>query len=480
MLAPRRARRAMTFDSVTFALFLPVVFLGYWALPTVRAQNLFLLAASYVFYGAWNWRFLGLILAMSLVCWVAGLGIERGRHKNAWLGVSLVTNLGTLGVFKYLDWGIASFSELLGLFGLEAHPDALGLVLPVGISFHTFQALSYAIDVHRGRMKATVDPIAFLTFVAFFPQLVAGPIERSTHILPQFSAPRVFDAQRATDGALQMLYGLVTKVVVADRLAEVVDAAYASPEEQSPWALLVATWAFAFQIYGDFAGYSHMAVGAARLFGFSLSRNFAYPYFSTSPGEFWDRWHISLSTWFRDYVYIPLGGSRVSAWRRRLNVFLVFVLSGVWHGAAWTFVAWGAFWGLWVALSPARDKTEADRPMGKGLVPRASDLVRAVLVFHVACVGWVFFRATSLESALTVLERLTLLPTTTIPPGVFDVALPIIVAFAGWEWMQRHAPHGLTLRHHGPLGRTAVALAVLVLCAAWGQVRTVPFIYFQF
>lgn len=480
MLARRRLRRAMTFDSVTFALFLPLVYLGYWALRSVRAQNAFLLAASYVFYGAWDWRFLGLILGTSLLSWGAALGIERGRHRRAWLALALVASLGALAVFKYLDWGIESLAALLSALGLEAHLSTLGLVLPVGISFYTFQALSYAIDVYRGDLKATRDPVELLTYVAFFPQLVAGPIERGTHLLPQFQRARAFDAQKATDGALQMLYGLAVKVLVADRLAEVVDPVYAHPDAHDPWVILVGTWAFALQIYGDFAGYSHIAIGAARLFGFSLSRNFAYPYFSTSPGEFWDRWHISLSTWFRDYVYIPLGGSRVSAWRRRLNVFIVFVLSGIWHGAAWTFVAWGAFWGFFVALAPARDRTEADRPMGKGLVPSPSALLRAVLVFHLACIGWVFFRASSLESALVVLERLGRLPSTTVPIGLFDETVALMGGFVLWEWLQRHAPHGLTLRSHGTIGRALVALAVLVLVAAWGQVRTVPFIYFQF
>ncbi len=470
----------MTFDSVTFALFLPLVYALYWALPTVRAQNLLLLVASYVFYGAWDWRFLGLLFLASCVDYAAGLGIARGRHPRAWLALTLINNLGILLVFKYLDWGIASFVELMARFGVEADVRTLGLVLPVGISFYTFQTLSYGFDVYRKELTPTRDFVAFLAFVAFFPQLVAGPIERATALLPQFLRPRTFDRRMAIDGVFQMLYGIALKVIVSDRLAAVVNPVYAAPEDHGPWALLVATWAFAFQIYGDFAGYSHVAIGASRLFGFGLMRNFAYPYFSLSPAEFWDRWHISLSTWFRDYLYIPLGGNRVGPLRKRFNVFFTFLVSGIWHGANWTFVAWGAYWGALVALFPRGTPTVLERPMGKGRVPRLGDAAVAFLMFQVACIGWVFFRAETLTDAVEVLSSLTHLFTTTMPPGTFDAILPILVPIVAWEWWHRHAPHGLTLRTTTPLGRFATGLAVLLLIAAWGEVRTVPFIYFQF
>lgn len=469
----------MTFDSVTFALFLPLVYALYWALPTVRAQNVLLLVASYVFYGAWDPRFLGLLFLASCVDYFAGLGIAKGRYPRAWLALTLVNNLGILLTFKYLDWGITSFVDLCALAGVQADVATLGLILPVGISFYTFQTLSYGFDVYRKDLTPTRDFVAFLTFVAFFPQLVAGPIERATHLLPQFLGPRKFDRRQAIDGGFQMLYGLVVKVVVSDRLAAIVNPVYADPENQGPWALLVATWAFAFQIYGDFAGYSHIAIGSARLFGFSLMRNFAYPYFAMSPAEFWDRWHISLSTWFRDYVYIPLGGNRVGPIRRRFNVFLTFLVSGIWHGANWTFLAWGAYWGVLVALLPRR-RTDLGRPMGKNLVPRLGDAFSAFLMFQVACIGWVFFRAESMTDALAVFSGLSHLFTTTLPVGVFDPLIPILVPFVAWEWWNRRFPHGLTLRSMSSRGRLLTAFAVVLLVAAWGEVRTVPFIYFQF
>ncbi len=322
----------MLFNSVEFFLFLPVVFCLYWSLAP-RAQNVLLLAASYLFYGSWDWRFLGLIILSSFTDYIAGEKIANGSRPKAWLLLSLVVNLGALVVFKYLDFGIESLSELLMLFGVTPHLPTLRIVLPVGISFYTFQTLSYTIDIYFGKGKATNDPIAFFTFVAFFPQLVAGPIERATSLLPQFLTTRRFDASLAADGARQILYGMFLKVVIADNLAPIVDAAYGDPSNTSGLTLLLATYAFAFQIYGDFAGYSHIAIGCSRLFGVSLRRNFAYPYFSSNAREFWQRWHMSLSTWFRDYCYIPLGGNRCSVLRSKFNVFVTFLLSGLWHGA---------------------------------------------------------------------------------------------------------------------------------------------------
>jgi alginate O-acetyltransferase complex protein AlgI len=477
----------MTFDSVTFLLFLPPVFLLYWSLPSTRTQNAFLLAASYVFYGAWNWRFVPLIFLTSIIEWAAVLQMEkagpaRPRLRKLWLGVTLLVNLGTLGIFKYLDWGIESFVTLGTALGFHPSVSVLGLVLPVGISFHTFQALTYGIDVYRGHEKPTRDPIAFLAFVGFFPQLVAGPIEKSTQLLPQFLRPRQFDASRAIDGLCQMLYGLALKCLLADRLAEVADPVFDAPETAGPWAVVIASWAFAFQIYGDFAGYSHMAIGCARLFGFSLTPNFAYPYFSRSPAEFWHRWHMSLSGWFRDYVYIPLGGSRGGDLRTRFNVFLVFLLSGIWHGAAWTFVAWGAFWGVLVALQGAGGRrTDLRNALGHGVVPSVRDALAAVVVFHIACLGWIFFRARSVDAAWMLISRLPGIFTTPLAsydqlrPALYPIALVVL-----WEWWNRHQLHGLVLRRLTPITRLAVVLTVLAMIAAHGQVRTVPFIYFQF
>jgi D-alanyl-lipoteichoic acid acyltransferase DltB (MBOAT superfamily) len=354
------------------------------------------------------------------------------------------------------------------------------LILPVGISFYTFQTLSYTIDVYRKRIEPTDDPLAFFAFVAFFPQLVAGPIERGASLLPQFEKNRVFDASAAADGLRQMLWGFFLKVVIADNLSSVVDAAYADPNGVSGLELLLATYAFAFQIYGDFAGYSHIAIGCARLFGFNLMRNFAYPYFSRSLAEFWHRWHISLSSWFRDYVYVPLGGSRVSPLRRRLNVLVTFVVSGLWHGAGFTFIVWGFIHGLLVAAQWWKPHTKIDEPGGERWAPRFGDLLKMVVTFHIVCAGWVFFRANSLENAIAICRRVALHPLPApIEPNI-TMTVPLILAVVLVEWTQRRHPHALAIGRFGRPTRWLLYAATCLAIVAVGRVEAVPFIYFQF
>ncbi|MBI5367022.1 MAG: MBOAT family protein [Planctomycetes bacterium] len=482
----------MQFNSAVFFLFLACVYTLYW-LGKRPYQNALLLVASYVFYGWWDWRFLGLILFTSGIDYATGLLIESSARpvwRRVWLAVSLVSNFGILLTFKYLDFFLDSASRLAGLFGWEAHLPTLRLILPVGVSFYTFQSISYTIDVFRRDLVPTRDPIAFLAYVAFFPQLVAGPIERATHLLPQFGQDRRFDRALAADGCRQMLYGLFLKVVVADNLAPHVDMIYDAPGTPLGWDCLLATYFFALQIYGDFAGYSHIAIGCARLFGFRLTRNFAYPYFSQSLGEFWHRWHVSLSTWFRDYVYIPLGGSRGSEPRRRLNLLLTFVSSGLWHGAALTYPVWGLVHGLALAARPGRAAPDPQTPGGERLIPDLRTLARMFITFHLVCCAWIVFRAHSLTHAGALLRSIgaslsgeragwEFLPAI-LRTGNVRYLLLLVAGVLAIEWIARRRDHPLQVAHAPLPVRWTVYYACVFVIATCGALRTVPFIYFQF
>lgn len=334
----------MQFNSLEFIVFLPIVFAIYWSLNNRRHQNVLVLAASYLFYGWWEWRFLLLIAITTACSFSSGLLIQRFCSVRKWIcGVNVVLNLAILAVFKYFDFFADNLHALATVLGWHIDAPTLNIVLPVGISFYTFQALSYTIDVYRGRISPTREVVDFFAYISFFPQLVAGPIERATELLPQFQRPRHFDQDQAIDGVWQMLWGAFKKMVIADNCAPLVDAVWAHPHEMGSGWLAMGVLLFAFQIYGDFSGYSDMAIGCARLFGIDLTRNFNYPYFARTIPDFWRRWHISLTTWFRDYVYIPLGGNRCAKPMVMRNVLLVWLLSGLWHGANWTFVCWGLY-----------------------------------------------------------------------------------------------------------------------------------------
>ncbi len=336
----------MLFNSIDFAIFLPIIFVLYWFVTNknLKLQNTLIVLSSYIFYGWWDWRFLSLIIFSTIVDYLIGISLSKQENQNKrkiLLWTSILVNLGFLGFFKYYNFFLDNFITAFSFFGTEINANSLNIILPVGISFYTFQTLSYTIDVYKRKLEPTYDFIAFSAFVSFFPQLVAGPIERATNLLPQFYKKRHFDYSKAVDGMRQILWGLFKKIVIADNCAHYANIIFNNSSEYSGSTLVLGAIFFTFQIYGDFSGYSDIAIGTSRLFGFNLKQNFAFPYFSRDIAEFWRRWHMSLSTWFRDYLYIPLGGSRVGTWNKIRNVFIIFLVSGFWHGANWTFIIWG-------------------------------------------------------------------------------------------------------------------------------------------
>ena len=407
----------MLFNSVEFAIFLPLIFLLYWYVCGVnlKLQNLLVLTASYVFYGWWDWRFLTLIVFSSFVDYWVGLAISKEvktARKRWFLGCSLAVNLGMLGFFKYCNFFIDSLVAACAELSIDLNVSTLQIILPVGISFYTFQTLSYSIDIYKGKLEPTKDLIAFLAFVSFFPQLVAGPIERASNLLPQFLKGRVMTARNLTIGSRLIVWGMFKKVCVADNLALFVNKAFNSPDDYAGLVCIIATVFFAFQIYCDFSGYSDIAIGTARLFGFRLMTNFRTPYFSHSIREFWGRWHISLSTWFRDYVYIPLGGSRVGLLKWQRNLILTFLVSGLWHGASWTFVVWGGIHGVVNSLETLNRKYSV-------LQLRIPPL-NLLLTFAVVCLSWVFFRAANVGEAFQFIQKM-FVPTAA---GITNVVTP--------------------------------------------------------
>lgn len=424
----------MLFNSIEFAVFLPIVFAIYWLLNKhLRWQNLFVVLASYVFYGWWDWRFLILIAFTSFCSWGSGLLINQSPKPKRWLTLNIVVNLLILGVFKYFNFFVGSFCDLFGI----TNTLVLQVILPVGISFYTFQALSYSIDVYRKRIAPTRDVVAFFAYVSFFPQLVAGPIERATNLLPQFERQRTFDYQEAVDGMRRILWGLFKKIVVADNCATYVDQVWNNYTNESGSTLALAAILFAFQIYGDFSGYSDIAIGSAKLFGIRLRDNFLTPYFSRNVAEFWKRWHISLNTWFVDYVYIPLGGSREGRWRTIRNTFVIFLLSGLWHGANWTYVTWGLYHALLFVplILLGRTKTYTGAATWK-------QLPQVLLTFALVTLGWIIFRAPSIADAwaymggLWQIETLHCIYRFFTQEGLFPFNCAILLMMA-IEWLNR-------------------------------------------
>ncbi|MBR0077852.1 MAG: MBOAT family protein [Bacteroidales bacterium] len=490
----------MLFNSLQFALFLPIAFLLYWflfdyALRRCRHQllwqNAFVLAASYVFYGWWNWRFLLLIAFTSLCSWGSGLLIQHSRengdgHKRKaklWLIFNIVINLLILALFKYYDFFV---TEFCGLFHLPSDGLLIHVILPVGISFYTFQALSYSIDVYRGKIEPTKDIIAFFAFISFFPQLVAGPIERATNLLPQFLQKRRFCYDQAADGMRQILWGLFKKIVIADTCAVFVDQVFDTYSTQSGSALFMAAVFFTFQIYGDFSGYSDIAIGTAKLFGIRLMRNFNNPYFSRDIAEFWRRWHISLTTWFRDYVYIPLGGSRVGKAKIIRNTFVIFLVSGLWHGANWTFLAWGAYHALLflpLILLGKNRKFTGQIAEGRYL-PSGKESLQILLTFCLAVIGWVLFRANTITQAWEYLQGMAQWDTLRASYLFFtqkevcaNTWLCLLMLMV--EWLQRDKQHGLEMQIRQWYVRYPIYLA-LMLAIVYFYGDAVTFIYFQF
>lgn len=477
----------MLFNSWTYLIFLPICFIIYWFIlkNTVKGQNAFILIASYAFYGWWDWRFLGLIALSTAVDYFIGIAIEQTsekRKRKLLLGISLAVNLGLLIYFKYTNFFIDSFVDAMTGIGFQSNMSSLHIILPVGISFYTFQTLSYTIDIYRGQLKATRNPIDFAAYVAFFPQLVAGPIERAANLLPQFKMPRVFDEQKGISGLHLILWGLFQKMVIADSCAPYVNSIFDNYESMNSLSLILGAFYFAFQIYGDFAGYSNIAIGSARLLGFDLMRNFNYPYFSRDIAEFWRRWHISLSTWFRDYVYIPLGGSRGSKIQQLRNVMIIFLVSGLWHGANWTFVIWGLLHALFflpILLLGKNRQHVADIATMKWL-PSISDILKILITFSLTCFAWIFFRANNLTQAVDYIKSLVLsrsfgMQYLNIERYAVEMLL-IIAIFIGFEWFHRTQEHPFNGKWRW-LNITAVVIMLLTL-GVYSDHQ--DFIYFQF
>lgn len=482
----------MIFNSIEFALFLPLVFILYWFVfkKNLKIQNTLLILASYVFYGWWDWRFLSLIIFSSCVDYFVGLGLSKhddpGKRK-ALLMASILVNLGFLGFFKYFNFFADSFAQLISVFGLQVNPVSLKIILPVGISFYTFQTMSYTIDVYKRKMQPTGDVLAFFAYVSFFPQLVAGPIERATHLLPQFLKKREFNYSQAVDGLKQILWGLFKKIVIADNCAKFANEIFNNSQNMSGSTLVLGAVFFAFQIYGDFSGYSDIAIGTSRLFGFGLMQNFAVPYFSRDIAEFWRRWHISLSSWFRDYVYIPLGGSRGGTGMKIRNTFIIFLLSGLWHGANWTFVCWGFINALYFLplLLGGRNRAHLGIAAEGRTLPTWKELGSILLTFALTVFAWIFFRADSLSHAFSYIGGIFSRSLFTLPVLADEnraiITAALIVIFTIIEWLGREENFALA-----KLGKTwkwparwilyyGIILVIYFLGGAQQE-----FIYFQF
>ena len=467
----------MLFNSYVFAAFFAVVYTTYLACHRwTRAQNLMLLAASYLFYGWWDWRFLGLIALSTAVDYVAGLKIACAPTEVArrcWLWLSVATNLGILGAFKYLGFFLDSLQPLLGAIGIEGALPSLRLVLPVGISFYTFQSMSYTIDVYRRRGEACRDPFDFALYVAFFPQLVAGPIERSTRLLGQITRPRTLNTPAIEAGVWLVVWGLFKKIVVADNAALLANPVFAAPEAHAGSALLLGALAFTVQIYCDFSGYSNIARGLAKLLGFDLMVNFKLPYFALSPSDFWRRWHVSLSSWLRDYLYISLGGDRHGSWRTYRNLMVTMLLGGLWHGAAWNFVLWGLFHGL--LLIAYRPLEERPRLLPDGV---AADLARASVMFGLTVVGWVIFRVESFADLGHFAA--VFLPAASVPWHGFALLAALWLPVLSIEISQLACDDLLTPLRMPPIGRGVLFGALIAACVGFHTGASTEFIYFQF
>ena len=477
----------MLFNSIEYAVFLPIVFLLYWFVfnKNLKVQNLFIVLVSFVFYAWCDWRFLFLIAFTSVCSYASGLLLGRYRddHERSRIIslLNIVINLLILGIFKYYDFFASSFAK--AFLGGKDDGLLLHLVLPVGISFYTFKALSYSIDVYKGKLEPTKDIIQFFAFVCFFPQLLAGPIDRGTTLLPQFAKPRTFDYDTGVDGMRQILWGLFKKMVVADNCALFVNRVFSSYQTQSGSTLLLASVFFAFQVYGDFSGYSDIAIGSGKLFGIRMVKNFNVPYFSRDIAEFWRRWHISLTTWFRDYVYIPLGGSRCSKAKIVRNTFVIFLLSGFWHGANWTFIAWGAYHAILFLplIITGNNKRYRDTVAEGRVLPSFKELAQLLLTFSIVVLGWILFRSDTILDAWSYICRLFSNSLFTKPDahGVsgFSVAICLMLLV---EWVQRFKEHPFDLGCiPSRVVRYAIYLALILIIISLGG-HTENFIYFQF
>jgi alginate O-acetyltransferase complex protein AlgI len=486
----------MLFNSLGFAVFLPIVFILYWFITnnSYKKQNILLLLASYYFYACWDWRFMFLLIFSTLLDYYTGLKMDEAdskAKKKFWFWLSITVNLGFLGIFKYYNFFATSFAELLSGFGLHVNVWTLKVVLPVGISFYTFHGLSYVIDIYKERIKAEKNFIEYAVFVCFFPLLVAGPIERATHLLPQIKRERTFSYTKAIDGMRQILWGLFKKVVIADTCAQYANSIFANSEAYNGATLALGALFFTFQIYCDFSGYSDIALGTARLFGMELLRNFAFPYFSRDIAEFWRRWHISLSSWFRDYLYIPLGGSKGGTWMKVRNTFIIFLVSGFWHGANWTFIVWGALNALYFMPLLLTNNNRANLEtvaQGKWL-PSFRELAAMITTFSLTVFAWIFFRAESVGAAIIYIKNMftkglfqlpderAFIGTTTNPFfAIFLIAIFMLIEWMGRE--QQYALAKLGLQWYKPVRWAFYYVLIIAVFLFMGKEQ--QFIYFQF
>ncbi len=482
----------MLFNSIDFAIFLPIVFILYWfvANKSLKFQNILLLVSSYFFYACWDWRFLFLLVFSTLLDYYTAIKMSEAKKSNLkkfWFWLSIFVNLGFLGFFKYYNFFADSFADAVSNVGLHVDPWTLKVILPVGISFYTFHGLSYVIDIYYDRIKVEKNFINYSVFVSFFPLLVAGPIERARHLLPQIQKERTFDYGKAVDGLRQILWGLFKKIVIADNIARFANDIFNNSTDYAGSTLVIGAIFFAFQIYCDFSGYSDIALGTARLFGIDLLRNFAFPYFSRDIAEFWRRWHISLSSWFKDYLYIPLGGSKGGTRMRVRNTFIIFLVSGFWHGANWTFIVWGFLNALFIMPSiifkSNRNNLEI---VAKGkYFPSFKEFLSICLTFCLTVSAWIFFRAENVEHALSIFSKI--LSTSFFKTPYFEngtLSIPIIlfiILFVIIEWFGREEQYAIA--HLGENWKRPVRLAMyysMIIAIIWFGGKGNEFIYFQF
>lgn len=482
----------MLFNTFNFAIFLPIVFILYWFVTNknLKFQNILLLVSSYFFYACWDWRFLFLLVFSTLLDYYTGIKMSDSKNQRTrkfWFWLSITINLGFLGVFKYYNFFVSSFADALTNLGFHINVWTLKVILPVGISFYTFHGLSYVIDIYKERIKAEKNFIDYSVFVSFFPLLVAGPIERATHLLPQIQKKRIFNYENAVDGLKQILWGLFKKVVIADQCAEFANLIFNNSSDYNGSTLLLGALFFTFQIYGDFSGYSDIAIGVARLFGIDLLRNFAFPYFSRDIAEFWRRWHISLSSWFRDYLYIPLGGSKGGTWMKVKNTFIIFLVSGFWHGANWTFIMWGFLNALYIMPSIIFNthRNNLDIVAQGKYFPTFRELISIGITFSLTVFAWIFFRANTIDHAFSIVSEIFSMTLFSIPKfsGIVSALkiLSVVILFILIEWQGRENQYAIS--DFGRNWNKSLRIAmyyIIIIAIIWCGGNEQQFIYFQF
>lgn len=477
----------MFFNSIPFAVFLPIIFILYWFVfnKNKSTQNAILILASYYFYACWDWRFLFLLVFSTLLDYFSGIKIQNSkgeREQKFWFWLSIIINLGFLGVFKYYNFFATSFAELLQGFGLKTSPFLLQVILPVGISFYTFHGLSYVIDVYKKRIQAENNFVDYSLFVSYFPLLVAGPIERATHLLPQVKVKRDFDFEKAKIGVYQIIWGLVKKVIIADTCAIYANEIFDNYEQMNSLSLALGAIYFSFQIYGDFSGYSDIALGVSKLFGIDLLKNFDYPYFSRDIAEFWRRWHISLSSWFRDYLYIPLGGSIGGKWMQVRNTFAIFLVSGFWHGANWTFIVWGLINAVYFLplLLLNRNRNNIQPIDFKLNLDGLKTVVNILLTFGLTTFAWIFFRAKSITEAISYIKRMFSnldfkFQYLSIERYTYEILI-LLLFFIVFEWNNKYKIEPISGKYSWV--KLTVCIMAIIALGVFSDYK--EFIYFQF